>query len=471
MRSDEFDFIVVGAGTAGCVLASRLSESGRHSVLLLEAGPENRSFWTRLPVGYARLFGNPRLNWRYVAGPEPELDGRRLDQPCGRLIGGTGSINGMLYVRGQPQDYDGWAARGNDGWGWDDVLPWFRRSEHHLRGADRFHGTGGPLWVSDPPRHELADAFVAAAEQAGHGRSDDFNGPTQQGAGYYALNVRRGWRCSTATAYLAPARRRRNLTVATGALATRIVFERGDARAVEYRQRGALRVARAAREIVVAAGAFNSPQLLQVSGVGPAPLLQRLGVPVVFDAPGVGESLANHFRASLVVRCRCAVTHNDAMRSVWRRAAMAAQFALWRSGPLAAGTYAGGFFRSAPQHERPDLQATFWTYSVARRDAGGVVLHPFPGFTINAVVLRPASVGSVRAVSADIGEAPRIVFNHLQAAQDRATIVAGLRLMRDVVRQPALAPYAADELAPGDACRDDAQLLTYARTHGNSVYH
>ena len=458
MQNDiEFDFIIAGAGTAGCVLAARLSESGRHSVLLLEAGGEDRSPWIKVPVGYAKLFGNPRYNWMYTTAPEPALNGRVLEQPCGRVIGGTGSINGMLHIRGQREDYDRWRDAGNPGWGWEDVQPWFEKSE---------------LAVSPPPQaHPLADAFIAAAAEAGFPANDDFNGPRQEGAGYYTLNTRSGFRSSAATAYLHPARGRANLAVVTNAMVTRVIIDAGIATGVEYTRGNETLVARARREVIVSGGTFNSPKILQLSGIGPGAQLQALGLPVICDLPGVGENLQNHFRASMVFRCRQPVTHNDVMASLPKKIGMALEYALFRKGPLAAGTYAGGFFRSGPQAATPDLQATFWTYSVARRDAGGVVLHPFPGFTMNAVILRPESVGSVRLASAAPEAPPVIRYNHLTADYDRRTLVAGLRLMRKFAAMPAMAKFAGEELLPGAASDSDDALVDYARSTGNSVYH
>ena len=458
MHNDiEFDFIIAGAGTAGCVLAARLSESGRHRVLLLEAGGEDRSPWIKVPVGYAKLFGNPRYNWMYTTAPEPALNGRVLEQPCGRVIGGTGSINGMLHIRGQREDYDRWRDAGNPGWGWEDVQPWFEKSE---------------LAVSPPPQaHPLADAFIAAAAEAGFPANDDFNGPRQEGAGYYTLNTRSGFRSSAATAYLHPARGRANLAVVTNAMVTRVIIDAGIATGVEYTRGNETLVARARREVIVSGGTFNSPKILQLSGVGPGAQLQALGLPLICDLPGVGENLQNHFRASMVFRCRQPVTHNDVMASLPKKIGMALEYALFRKGPLAAGTYAGGFFRSGPQAATPDLQATFWTYSVARRDAGGVVLHPFPGFTMNAVILRPESVGSVRLASAAPEAPPVIRYNHLAADYDRRTLVAGLRLMRKFAAMPAMAKFADEELLPGAASDSDQALVDYARSTGNSVYH
>jgi len=453
----SFDFVVVGAGTAGCVLASRLAEAGRHRVLLLEAGGEDDSPWIHVPVGYARLLGNARYNWLYRSAPEPELNGRELDVPCGKVIGGTGSINGMLHVRGQPEDYEHWRALGNEGWGWDDVRPWLDKVA---------------LPVSDPPqRHVLADAFVEAALEAGNRHNDGFNGPTQEGIGYYKLNTAAGRRANTARVYLKPLRRSPYLAVATGARATRVLLEGGQATGVEYRHGGVLKQARARGEVILAAGSYNSPQLLQCSGIGDAARLRAAGIDVAHDLPAVGENLQNHFRVSIVARCAQAVTHNDDMRRLWRRVRMGLRYVLFRDGPLAAGTYAGGFVRAAPGAARPDTQITFWTYSVEKRGASGVVLHPFPGFTANAVLLRPESTGWVRAKSGDTAAPPEIRFNHLAAEVDRSTLLAGIRAVRHIFSRPALAPYFAGELAPGQDCATDDALLAYARENGNSVYH
>ncbi|HVF64487.1 MAG TPA: GMC family oxidoreductase N-terminal domain-containing protein [Casimicrobiaceae bacterium] len=465
----KFDFVVIGAGTAGCVLAARLSE-GDLRVLLLEAGGEARSVWTRIPAGYAKLLSSARYNWLYRTEPESALGNRVLDVPAGRAIGGTGVINGMIYVRGQAADYDDWAAAGNDGWSYADVLPWFKRSEANTRGADAFHGVDGPMIVTDPTPDALSRAFVEAGAEAGWRRNTDFNGADQEGVGFYQLNLRNGSRESTARAFLHEARERKNLTIVTGAHIDRIIIDRRTAVGVEYVRDG--RVERVdAAEIVLAAGAFGSPQVLMRSGIGSAGRLRALGIAVVADLPGVGGNLQNHFRASIVVRCRPGYSLNEAMRSFAGRMRLGAQYLLFRRGALATGTSAGGFLRSSPTLDRPNVQMTCWNYSVAKRDARGLSLHAFPAFTINAVILKPKSRGSISLRNRDPAAPPVIRYRHLAESSDTATLVAALRQVRIIAAQRTLAHLSTNETAPGPACAGDGDLAAYARANGSSVYH
>src|SRR5712671_5010274 len=331
----EFDYVIVGAGSAGCVLANRLSADGKHSVLLLEAGPKDSNLWIHVPLGYGKLFKETTVNWMYQTEPEPGLNGRQVFQPRGKVLGGSSSINGLLYVRGQHEDYDRWRQHGNSGWGFDDVLPYFKKAENQERGADDFHGAGGPLPVSDS-RHPdpLSDAFIEAAAEAGIAKNPDFNGAAQEGAGWFQTTTRRGRRASTARSYLRPARRRSNLRVETAALAQRIVFEGRRAVAVEYKQGGMLKIARAGKEILVSSGAYNSPQLLQLSGIGPADLLKSHGIDVVMDAPGVGRDLQDHLQVRMIMRCKQPVTLNDVVNSPLRQVWAGLQYAAFRRGPL-----------------------------------------------------------------------------------------------------------------------------------------
>jgi len=465
----EFDYIIVGAGSAGCVLANRLSASGRHRVLLLEAGPADRNIWIHIPLGYGKLFTDARVNWLYQTEPEPELKSRQVIQPRGKVLGGSSSINGLLYIRGQREDFDHWRQLGNAGWSFDDVLPYFRKSEDQQRGGDDLHGEGGPLGVADVAPHPLCDAFIAAAEQAGFPRNDDFNGAVQEGAGYFQLTARGGRRCSTARAFLKPARSRGNLEVASRALASRILFEGTRAVGVEYRQDGQLRRARANGEVILSGGAFNSPQLLQLSGVGPGELLRSFGIPVVRDTPSVGADLQDHFQARFNYRCSEPITVNDAM-ATWRgRIGMAVQYALTRQGPLSIGAgYAGGFFKTDPSFASPDVQIHFILFSA---DSVGQKLHSYPGFLASVCQLRPQSRGHVRIKSADPAAPPAIQQNYMSAPADRDTMIAGMKLLRRVMGQPAITRYIVEETSPGPHTKSDGDLLSHAREKGTTVFH
>lgn len=462
-----YDYIIVGAGSAGCVLANRLTASGRYRVLLLEAGPRDRDPWIHVPLGYGKLFTKSSVNWRYYSEPEPQLDGRQVYSPRGKVLGGSSSINGLVYIRGQREDFDGWNI---PGWGFDDLLPYFKRSEDQSRGADAWHGVGGPQAVSDlPDRHELCDAFIAAAGEVGIPRNDDFNGASQEGAGYYQATSRNGRRSSTATGFLRPAERRSNLTVATRALATRVLFEGTRGVGVEYRRGNTVMRAHAAREVLLAAGAFNSPQLLQLSGVASRELLGAHGVPVVAELPAVGEDLQDHFYVRTVWRCSRPITFNDDMASWRRKMAVGLKYLLARRGPLTVSAgYAGAFARTRPELVRPDVQLYFINFSAPK---AGDSLHPFSAFTCSMCPLRPQSRGSVRIRSADPREAPAIRYNFLSTEDDRNTAVAGLRLLRRLVRSPAMRPYVAAEEAPGERVQSDADWLGFCREAGGSVYH
>ncbi len=469
-EAGSFDYIVVGAGSAGCVLANRLSASGRHRVLLIEAGGEDRNIWIHVPIGYAKLFTDARHNWLYNSEPEPELGGRQIIQPRGKVMGGSSSINGLLYIRGQAEDFDHWRQLGNAGWSFTDVLPFFRRAEDQQRGADELHGVGGPLSVSDVSEpHPLCEAFIAACEQAGFPRTDDFNGASQEGAGYFQLTTRKGRRWSTARGYLKSARKRHNLAVVSNALTTRILFEGRRAVGVEYVKDGATHVARANAEVIVSGGAFNSPQLLQLSGVGPAELLREHGIDVVADMPGVGADLQDHYQARFNYRCAEPITINDMMNSPLGRIAAGLRYALLRKGFLTVGAgYAGGFFKTDPAMATPDVQLHFILFSA---DSVGQKLHAWPGFLASVCQLRPESRGTVRIKSSDPAQAPAIQPRYLSAGADRDVMVAGMQLLRRVMGQPALGRYIEEELTPGPKITSDADLLEFARAKGTTVFH
>jgi choline dehydrogenase len=466
----EFDYVIVGAGSAGCVLANRLSANGKHSVLLLEAGPKDTNIWIHVPIGYGKLFKEKSVNWMYQTEPEPGLGGRQVFQPRGKVLGGSSSINGLLYVRGQHEDYDRWRQRGNVGWGYDDVLPYFKKAENQQRGADDYHGAGGPLSVSDW-RHDdpLSEAFVKAAVETGIPFNPDFNGATQEGAGFFQTTTRRGRRASSAYSYLRPAKNRSNLHIETAALAQRILFEGRRATAVEYRHNGNLRTARARKEVLVSSGAYNSPQLLQLSGVGPADLLKIHGIAVVLDSPGVGNDLQDHLQVRIVTRCAQRITLNDVVNHPLRRVMAGARWALARSGPLtiAAGT-SGAFFKTNPRLASPDIQIHFIPFST---DKMGEKLHSFSGFTASVCQLRPESRGSLKIRSADPGAPPEIRINYLATETDRAAFIDGIKILRDILAAPALKAYCVDEVYPGAEVTSDEDLLDFCRKTGSTVYH
>jgi choline dehydrogenase len=474
MHSDdgaiEFDHVIVGAGSAGCVLANRLSADGKNSVLLLEAGPEDRNPWIHIPLGYGRLFKEKTVNWMYQTEPEPGLNGRSVFQPRGKVLGGSSSINGLLYVRGQHEDYDRWRQYGNSGWGFDDVLPYFKKAENQTRGPDDFHGVGGPLPVSELSHADtLSAAFIAAAVESGLPENSDFNGASQEGAGFYQTTTRYGRRASAAVAYLRPAKGRHNLKVETSALAQRILFDGRRAVAVTYRKAGEARTARARKEILVCGGAFNSPQLLQLSGVGPADLLRKHGVDVVLDAPGVGNDLRDHLQVRIVMRCTQPITLNDVVNSPVRKVLAGLRYAAFRDGPLsiAAGT-SGAFFKTNPWLATPDVQVHFLPFST---DKMGEKLHPFSGFTASVCQLRPESRGSLRIASADPAAPPEIRVNYLATEVDRTANVEGLKILRKILHAPALRPYVVEEVDPGNKVSTDQELLNYCRQRGSTIYH
>src|ERR1700710_1686306 len=466
----EFDYVIVGAGSAGCVLANRLSANGKNSVLLLEAGPRDTNLWIHVPLGYGKLFKDKSVNWMYQTEPEPGLDGRSVFQPRGKVLGGSSSINGLLYVRGQHEDYDRWRQLGNTGWGFDDVLPYFKKAENQQRGADDYHGVDGPLPVSDS-RHPdpLSDAFIAAAAETGIPVNKDFNGASQEGAGWVQTTTRNGKRASTAGSYLRPAKGRNNLHVETSALAQRILFEGRRATGIEYRKEGSLRTARARREILVSSGAYNSPQLLQLSGVGPAELLKKHGIEIVLDAAGVGHHLQDHMQVRVVMRCSQPITLNDVVRHPMRQIMAGARYAAFRKGPLtiAAGT-TGAFFKTHPRLATPDIQIHFLPFST---DKMGEKLHAFSGFTASVCQLRPESRGSLRIKSADPAAPPEIRINYLATETDRRAFIDGIGILRGILAAPALKAYSTDEVYPGAKVVREEELLEYCRKTGSTVYH
>ena len=464
------DYVIVGAGSAGCVLADRLSADGRHSVLLLEAGPRDSYPWIHIPIGYAKTMFDARVNWCFYTEPEPGMNGRRIYWPRGKTLGGSSSINGLISVRGQREDYDHWAEAGNDGWSYAEVLPYFKRLEHAVDGDPAYHGFAGPMWRSPIGRkHELIEAVIAAGNELDIPRNDDFDGAVQEGVGYYHLTTRNGWRCSTAVAYLKPARHRRNLRIATGLRVTRVIFDGRRAAGVVCRGHSGDVAVSAGREVLLCAGALQTPQLLQLSGVGPEPLLTGFGIPIVHELAGVGENLQDHLQARVIFECTRPITTNDDLRSWWRTLKIGLDYAFTRGGPMAVGINQGGIFaRVEPQAATPDVQFHIATLS---SDMAGSPTHSFSGFTLSVCQLRPESRGFVRIKSSDPLAAPAMQPNYLSTAYDRQMLVAGIRLARRLAATKALSPYVEREHRPGPAATSDEDLLEFAKGTGGTIFH
>jgi choline dehydrogenase len=471
-----FDYIIIGAGSAGCVLADRLSESGRHRVLVLEAGGSDYRFWVQVPLGYGRTFFDPAVNWAYRAEPDPGLAGNADYWPRGKVLGGSSSINAMVFIRGNPADYDDWAAAGNPGWSWKDVLPLFRGLEHNEEGASDFRGVNGKLHISDvsDALHPLVRIYLKGAREAGLSINPDLNGPEQDGAGLYQITTRNGRRMSAARAFLHPAMRRRNLKVETHALATRLLFEGRQVTGVEYRRNGQTMVAKATREVIVCGGAVNSPQLLQLSGIGSAAHLTSLGLPVVLDQPHVGEHLQDHLGLNYTYRSRIP-TLNSTLRPWWGKLWAGMQYVFARKGPLSLSmNQAGGFFRTSPDLPRPNMQLYVQAISTLTADKGTRPLlnpDPFDAFNLGLSNCRPTSRGSIAIKSADPAVAPRIQPNAFGTKHDVDEMLSAVKFLRTLAATPALAAVIEEELMPGPVCSTDEDLVADFRRRSGTVYH
>ncbi|NEI73662.1 choline dehydrogenase [Rhizobium lusitanum] len=472
MASDSSnpDYIVIGGGSSGAVLAARLTEDANIKVVLIEAGGEQSNPWIHVPLGYGKLFRNPAVNWMYSGVPEPGLNDRTIYHPRGKVLGGSSAVNGLLYVRGQRDDFDHWAQIGCRGWSFDDILPYFRKAERRTAGGNEFRGDSGPQPISLPQStDELCDAYIDAWRQDGLPYNEDFNGSTQEGTGYYESTQLNGIRYSTASSYLRKARRRSNLKIITHALATRIVFDGKRAVGIRYERHGQEHEIRATREVVISTGAIATPQLLELSGIGDGDRLNRLGVSVVHHSPAIGERFQDHLQVRCVYESNSGNTVNARYNNVFHRLGIGIEYALKRTGPLAvAGAYAGCFYRTENHLDTPDMQSLFIMFSVRKM---GDRFDDFSGFTATCYQLRPESRGHVHAISPDIRQRPAIFGNYLATETDRRVTIEGLRRLRKIMRNPAMARHVKREVDPAPDTESDEQLLAYIRSTASTVYH
>jgi choline dehydrogenase len=472
----EFDYVIIGAGSAGCVLANRLSANGEHSVLLLEAGGSDKRFWIQTPIGYGKSFYDPAVNWMYMTEADPGIDNRQCYWPRGKVLGGSSSINAMVYIRGQAADYDEWRELGNDGWGWDDVLPYFRKAETCSEGGNAYRGGDGPLYVSDvsSQHHPLCQRFFDAAQQCGFEFNPDFNGESQQGVGCYQITTRDGRRMSAARAYLYPALKRDNCEVITEAQVTRLLFDGSSAEGVEFLRGGQLRRAKARREVIVSAGSINSPQILQLSGIGDVALLKKFGIEPRVESPAVGHNLQDHLDCCYYYRSRLP-TLNDQLYPWWGKMMAGIQYLLFRRGMLSLSiNQAGGFIKSHPSRPRPNLQTYFNPMSYTTAPPGERPLmqpDPYPGFVNSIGQIRPLSRGHLQIDSPDPLDAVKIYPNYLSDEEDVTQMLEGVKLLRKLASCPQLAEIIEQEITPGAEVQSDADLIADIRQRSSTVFH
>ncbi len=472
----QFDYIIVGAGSAGCVLANRLTENGRYSVLVLEAGGSDNRFWIQTPIGYGKTFYDPSVNWMYMTEPDPGINSRCSYWPRGKVLGGSSSINAMVYIRGQAADFNNWQDLGNPGWGWQDVLPYFKKSETYSEGGDDYRGDRGPLYVNNASSdyHPLCHTFIKAAKQSGFDFNPDFNGESQEGVGFYQINTKNGRRMSAARAYLHPARRRANCHVETHAQVTRVLFKNKHATGVEYQRGGETLIASANREVIISAGSINSPQLLQLSGVAAKELLSGHGIPVILDAPQVGQNMQEHLGYTHYYKSNVP-TLNNQLYPWWGKLLAGIQYVLTHRGILSLSVnQAGGFVKSNPDRPRPNLQLYFAAITYTTAPAGTRPLmapDPYPGLLNSISQLRPRSRGSIKIKSSDPFESPSIMPNYLSAEEDVTEMLEGVRLLRQMAATPALSRVIKEEITPGLNINSEDELIDDIRQRSTTVFH
>ncbi len=470
MSGEQFDYIIAGAGSAGCVLVNRLSADPRNRVLLLEAGGKDNYIWVKVPVGYLYCIGNPRTDWCMTTEPDPGLNGRSLKYPRGKVLGGCSSINGMIYMRGQARDYDHWRQMGLEGWSWDDVLPMFTRAEDHFEGNSAFHGAGGEIRVEKQRlRWEILDAFQNAAEQWGLPRVNDFNRGDNEGSSLFQVTQRKGWRWSASDAFLKPVRTRANLKVVTGATVDRLMIEQGRAVGLRYRLGGEEHVARASGEVLLAAGAIGTPAILERSGIGEAERLKELGIEPVINAPGVGANLQDHLQLRCSWKVSNVSTLNQRASNLFGKGLIGLEYVLKRTGPMAmAPSQLGLFLKSDERQASANLEYHVQPLSL---EAFGGNLDPYPAFTASVCNLRPEARGTSRIRSGNPDEAPAIRPNYLSTDEDRRVAAQAIRITRQIVGQPALAPYSPEEVRPGAAQQSEEELIAAAGQIGTTIFH